>query len=276
MNVGFAVTVTAITQSTTMPELPEHLKKPFINLLLAAADDKLFLGHRNSEWTGLGPILEEDIAFSALAQDEMAHASALYELAGAIDGRSADRLAFGRAPGEYRCAAIVEVPDEFDWATAMARRLFCNHFDVLRLTRLSMSVYKPLADLARRLAAEQQAHVQHVDDWTMRLGSGTPESHRRIQQAIEALARIAPQLFEPVERQDQLVAAGLYPGDDLEMYDAWRAAVEHVLGRGHLSARLDDFNPEDRGGRRGVHTVHLAPMLDEMCEVYRLEPDAAW
>ncbi len=259
-----------------MPDLPEHLTKPFVNLLLAAADDKLFLGHRNSEWTGLGPILEEDIAFSALAQDEMAHASALYELAGTLDGRSADQLAFGRKGAEYRCAAIVEVPDEFDWATAMARRLFCNHFDVLRLERFSHSAYKPLSHLARRLAAEQQAHVQHVDDWMVRLGTGTPESHRRIQQAIAALARIAPQLFEPVESQDQLVAAGLYPGRDQEMYGQWCREIEHVLGRAHLSAHLDAFNPEDRGGRRGVHTVHLAAMLDEMCEVYRLEPDAAW
>ncbi len=259
-----------------MVDLPEHLRKPFVNLLLAAADDKLFLGHRNSEWTGLGPILEEDIAFSSLAQDEMAHATALFEVASSLDGRSADQLAFGRRPEEYRCAAIVEVPDEFDWATAMGRRLFCNHFDVLRLARFAQSAYKPLADLARRLAAEQQVHLRHVNDWIVRLGTGTPESHRRIQQAIEALARIAPSLFEPVEQQDDLVAAGLYPGSDGQMYDAWRGAVEHLLGRAQVTARLEPPDPGDRGGRRGTHTVHLAPMLDEMCEVFRLEPDAAW
>jgi len=259
-----------------MPDLPQHLCKPFVNLLLAAADDKLFLGHRNSEWTGLGPILEEDIAFSALAQDEMAHASALYELAGTIDGRSADQLAFARQPAEYRCAAIVEVPDEFDWATALARRLFCNHFDVLRLERFAHSAFKPLSHLARRLAAEQQAHVQHVDDWIVRLGTGTPESHRRIQQAIGAIAPVSTTLFEPFDGLKGLVDAGLYPGSDFEMYDRWCAAISHVLGQAHLTVHFEIGESDDRGGRRGVHTLHLAPMLDEMCEVYRLEPDAAW
>lgn len=259
-----------------MPDLPEHLKPAFINLLLSVADDKLFLGHRNSEWTGLGPILEEDIAFSSLAQDEMAHASALYELTGLIDGRSADQLAFGRTAEQYRCASIVEVPDEFDWATAIARQFYCNHFDLLRLTRLSHSAYKPLGDLARRLVAEQRAHVEHVDDWVIRLGAGTPDSHKRMQQAIDGLATHATWLFEPYEGLKGLVDAGLYPGSDFEMYDTWCAAIKHVLGQAHLTVHLEVGEPDDPHGRRGVHTEHLAPMLDEMCEVFRLEPNAAW
>lgn len=259
-----------------MPEVPHNLRKPFLTMLLAAADDKLFLGHRNSEWTGLGPILEEDIAFSALAQDEMAHASALYELASSIDGRTADQLAFGREPAEYRCACIVEVPDEFDWATAIARQFFCNHFDLLRLGRFAKSSYKPLADLAVRLAAEQKAHVEHVNDWIVRLGTGTPESHKRMQEALDGLAPIAPWLFEPYDGLKGLVDAGLYPGSDFTMYDEWLATIEHVLGQGHLTAQIEVGEPDEPGGRRGVHTQYLAPMLDEMCEVYRLEPDAAW
>ena len=86
-----------------MQSIPDNLKTPFTNLILAIADDKLMLGHRNSDWTGLGPILEEDIAFSSLAQDEIAHASAFYELLETIDGRNANELAFGRTPEEYRC-----------------------------------------------------------------------------------------------------------------------------------------------------------------------------
>ena len=85
-----------------MGDLAEHIKPSLAELLLALADDKLVLGHRNSEWTGLGPILEEDIAFSALAQDEIAHAQAVYELVGPLVGKSADELAFGREPAEYR------------------------------------------------------------------------------------------------------------------------------------------------------------------------------
>src|SRR5688572_15539934 len=159
-----------------MMPLPNNLKQPLAHLLLALADDKLILGHRNSDWTGLGPILEEDIAFSHMAQDEMAHAQALYQFIGPLVGKSADELAFGRASNEYRCAHIVEVPDEFDWATALARKFFCDHFDMLRLQRLSNSSHKLLADLSRRIAAEEQLHVEHVDRWMVRLGRGTEES----------------------------------------------------------------------------------------------------
>ena len=97
-----------------MSTLPENLKDAAVELLLSVADDKLLLGHRNSDWTGLAPMLEEDIAFSSLAQDEIAHAQALYELAAPLAGRSADQLAFGRSPDQYRCALIVEMPDDFD------------------------------------------------------------------------------------------------------------------------------------------------------------------
>ena len=87
----------------------EDLKGPLLELLLSVADDKLLLGHRNSDWTGLGPILEEDIAFSSMAQDEIAHAQALYERAGELVGKTADQLAFGRDPDAYRCATITEL-----------------------------------------------------------------------------------------------------------------------------------------------------------------------
>ena len=136
-----------------MTQLAENLKAPLVELLLSVADDKLMLGHRNSDWTGLGPILEEDIAFSSLAQDEIAHAQILYELASEFDGRSTDVLAFGRDPTQFRCAEIVELPDDFDWAFALCRQFFCDHYDALRLGRMARSSYAPLAAIAARLAA---------------------------------------------------------------------------------------------------------------------------
>src|SRR5882672_4921041 len=122
-----------------MQQLPDQLKPPLARLLLSVADDKLMLGHRNSDWTGLGPILEEDIAFSHLAQDEIAHAQVLYEFVGNLINKRADDLAFGRPPEEYLCAMIVEVPDEFDWATAICRQFCCDHFDRVRFEALSKS-----------------------------------------------------------------------------------------------------------------------------------------
>jgi ring-1,2-phenylacetyl-CoA epoxidase subunit PaaC len=259
-----------------MNTVPPNLIKPLADCLLALADDKLILGHRNSDWTGLGPILEEDIAFSHLAQDEIAHAQALYELVGPLVGRTADQLAFGRPPEGYRCAHIVEVPDEFDWATAIARRFFCDHFDVLRLERMSRSAWKPLADLAARIGAEERLHIEHVDQWMVRLGRGGVESHDRVQKALDALAPLAMWLFEPCDGLKQLVDANLYPGSDVTMADAWTAALQRVTREVGLTLKVEFGSPESKGGRRGVHTPHLKPLLDEMCEVYRLDPDAAW
>jgi ring-1,2-phenylacetyl-CoA epoxidase subunit PaaC len=259
-----------------MAEIAENLKEPLVELLLALADDKLVLGHRNSDWTGLAPILEEDIAFSSLAQDEIAHAQAVYELTAALTGRSADELAFGRDPHKYRCAAIVELSDDFDWAFAICRQFFCNHFDLSRLRRMAASSYQPLADLAARLAAEEQVHVEHADSWIQRLGSGTEESRQRVQAALQRLGRVAGSLFEPVEGQADLEAAGVYPRGDTDPFEQWSKHLSEVTEAAGLTLAIDRPQPGTAGGRRGRHTEHLQPLLDEMCEVYRLEPRAAW
>jgi ring-1,2-phenylacetyl-CoA epoxidase subunit PaaC len=261
-----------------MEQVSEQFKDLLAQLLLSIADDKLILGHRNSDWTGLGPILEEDIAFSHMAQDEMAHAQALYQFVGEMIGTSADQLAFGRRPEEYRCAHILEVPDEFDWATAMARKFFCDHFDLLRLQHLSKSSHKPLADLSRRIAAEEQLHVDHVDSWMQRLGRGTDESRSRIQKALDALAPLAPMLFEGVEGQQALCDGGLCPGGcGPTMFNEWRDGIQNIASQSKLRLpNLQPPSPQARAGRHGVHTPHLKELLDEMCEVYRVEPGAAW
>ncbi|MHC4989602.1 MAG: 1,2-phenylacetyl-CoA epoxidase subunit PaaC [Planctomycetota bacterium] len=258
----------ATIDTTTQPAL--------IQLLLALADDKLMLGHRHSDWTGLAPILEEDIAFSSIAQDELAHASAIYELVAARVGVRADDLAFGRPPEAYRCASIVEIPDEFDWAFAICRQFCCDHFDLLRLERLGRSSDEPVAALARRLHAEERVHVTHADDWIGRLGRGTDESAQRLQAALTRLAPMAGLLCEPTEGQDGLEVDGTYPAvdDGGDMFDAWRGALDAVLEPAGLTFAVS--RPDAAGGRRGRHTPHLATLLDEMCEVYRTDPGAAW
>jgi ring-1,2-phenylacetyl-CoA epoxidase subunit PaaC len=259
-----------------MEELHDSLKEPLARLLLAAADDKLMLGHRNSDWTGLAPILEEDIAFSSLAQDDIAHAQALYEMAGDLLGKSADELAFGRKPDEYLCASIVQIPDEFDWAIAIARQFYCDHFDHLRLNRLARSGYEPLAALSARLAAEQAVHIDHVDGWVQRLGRGTDESRQRLQEALDRLAPHAAMLFEPTEGLDLLIAEAIAPTCGKDVFETWQRGLERTVHDTDLTIALEPPAGDARGGRHGVHTEHLAPMLEEMCQVCRLEPGAAW
>jgi ring-1,2-phenylacetyl-CoA epoxidase subunit PaaC len=258
----------------------------FGQLLLAIADDKLVLGHRNSDWTGLAPILEEDIAFSSIAQDEMAHAQALYELAATRLGRAeggasprppaADRLAFGRDAAAYRCASIVEVPDDFEWAVAIVRQFFCDHFDRARLARLARSSDAEVAALARRLGAEEAVHVEHVDAWIRRLGRAGGDAAARVQSALDRLAPHAAMLFEPVEGQARLESSGAYPVRPEATFEAWRDELTAVARDAGLRLALRPPDPKAIGGRRGAHTPALRELLDEMGAVHRLEPDAAW
>lgn len=259
-----------------MDQLGDHLKRPLAELLLSVADDKFMLGHRNADWTGLAPILEEDIAFSSLSQDEIAHASALYEMVAQIQATKADRLAFGRKPAEYRCAQIVELSDGFDWAKAICRSFFCDHFDALRLGRLAHSRYVPLAHLAGRLVAEERIHVEHADSWMIRLGRGGEEAHHRMQEALDTVAPLARMLLEPTEGLALLEAEAIYPKTAPELFERWADDLQTVVRQAGLTVKLPPIATDALGGRHGIHSEAFPPLLDELTEVYRIEPEAAW
>ena len=136
--------------------------------LLAIADDELVLGWRDSEWTGIAPTLEEDVAFSSIAQNEIGHARAAYELAAVELGTTADELAFDRQPGEYRCAPLVELR-LLDWAHAIARRYLYEQADRLRIQALMESDDGELAGLATKIDREEAYHRMHAELWADRL-----------------------------------------------------------------------------------------------------------
>ncbi len=255
-------------------ELGQH-RAALTELLLSIADDKLMLGHRNADWTGLAPILEEDIAFSALAQDDIAHAGALFDLLADWNDDDANRLAFGRQPDEYRCAALVTLSDEFDWAVALVRQFCCDHFDQLRLARLAASSLQPLADLAARMAREEALGVGHADQWIVRLSGATAEARQRVESALRIVLPLTPGLFEEPAGVAELEACGLYPGSTDQMHGQWCEMVSNVLEHAGLPATLPPRSGE-AGGRRGRHPAEFPGLLDEMCEVYRSEPQAQW
>src|SRR5437660_4926681 len=110
-----------------------------VQKILEAADDELILGWRNSEWTGIAPLLEEDVAFSSIAQNEIGHARALYELAARELGTTADELAFDRPPAEYRCSRLVQLRLVPDWAATIARHYLYEEADEQRINALIRS-----------------------------------------------------------------------------------------------------------------------------------------
>jgi len=141
---------------------------PVTELLLAIADDELILGWRDSEWTGIAPFLEEDVAFSSIAQNEIGHARALYELAARERGTSADELAFDRKPEEYRCSELVELRLP-EWERTIARHVLYEQADAERLERLKASDDAEVAGLAAKIDREEAYHRLHAEMWHERL-----------------------------------------------------------------------------------------------------------
>lgn len=244
------------------------------DLLTRMADDETIIAHRHSEWTGLGPILEEDIAFSSIAQDKLGHAQALYTIMQEHCGMpDADTQAFGRTEKDYRCCQFVELPNgEYDFS--LMRHLLFDSAEYLRYAMLSESSFEPIAKLARKIHGELKYHLYHAQTWVIQLGShGSEESKARMQSALNESWSYALGLFEPGDHESTLAGEGIFPGE-AALQAAWTTYVTETLTKAGLSVP-SDAQPV-YGGRKGYHTEHLAPLLEEMTEVYRIDPSAEW
>src|SRR5262245_26741666 len=213
------------------------------DLLLSLADDELVLGWRNSAWTGIAPFLEEDVAFSSIAQNEIGHARALYELAAAELGTTADELAFDREPEEYRAAPLVQLR-RLEWARTIARHWLYETADEIRLASLKASDDSELAGLAAKIDREEAYHRMHAEMWIDRL-LGTDEGRARLGEAV-----------------DELWPYALGVLDD-ELRPELRARAE---------SRLRRTLPEVEAVPRGVHEAELAELWEEMTSVRRSAP----
>jgi ring-1,2-phenylacetyl-CoA epoxidase subunit PaaC len=167
--------------------------------LLEIADDELILGWRNSEWTGIAPFLEEDVAFSSIAQNEIGHARALYQLAAEDLGTTADELAFDRFPGEYRCSQLVELRFVPDWARTIARHVLYERADEQRIKELMASDDAEVAGLAAKIDREEAYHRMHAEMWFERL-----EDEPRFVEALEELRPLVGERGEHLPEFEQL------------------------------------------------------------------------
>ncbi len=207
--------------------------------LLQIADDELNLAWRDSEWTGIAPTLEEDVAFSSIAQNEIGHARALYELAAAELGTDADALAFDRQPDEYRCAPFVEL-HLMDWAHTIARRYLYEEADRVRLHVVKSGDDVELAGLAAKIDREETYHRLHAGMWAGRL-----RDEPRFRDALEELWPYALGVPEPEQHAELGRRTGL------------RVESTQIVPRGQ-------------------HTPELTELWDEMTEVRRSAPGATW
>jgi ring-1,2-phenylacetyl-CoA epoxidase subunit PaaC len=234
--------------TTTSITLTETL---LVQAYLALADDALVLGHRTSEWTGHAPLLEEELALANIALDLIGQARMLYQAAGELTGHSEDELAYLRDPPAFRNALIMELPNG-DFAFSIAR-LFLVSVASDQKWRARFAD-KVLTEVAEKAMKETAYHVRHSAEWLIRLGDGTAQSHRRAQDAIDALWP--------------------YTGELTETREAWLRAVAPVLHRATLQQPQDGWMQS--GGRAGRHTEHLGHLLAEMQVLPRTYPGATW
>lgn len=249
----------------------DETEKALAEWLLGMADDELILAHRNSEWIGHAPILEEDIALANIAQDELGHAMIWYGLRQELTDDDPDKLVYFRDANQYRNVQLVEQP-KGDWAVTMLRQFFFDAYELALLTRLAESTYTPLADATTKIKQEEIYHFRHTRAWVLRLAQGTDESHRRMQAALDQLWPFTAQLFAPSPATDLLTGAGIIPALS-DVASAWENVVlPHLIDS---TLCVPESEPMLHAAR-DLHTAHLADLLADLQQVAREDPEAVW
>lgn len=250
------------------------LGAPLVEYFLRLGDDRLILGHRMSEWTGHGPILEEDIATANLALDLIGQAGQLLKLAGETEGKGRDEnaLAYFRDGTQFRNCLLVELSNG-DFGDTMLRQFVFDAHSVLLLDELTRCGHAQLAAIATKALKEDKYHLRHSSEWVVRLGDGTAESRARMQASVARLWKYTGELFVTDAVDVAAQAAGItidMPG----IKSRWDTLVDDVFARATLARPAD--GPMQGGGRRGRHTEHIGHLLATMQSVARAHPGATW
>jgi ring-1,2-phenylacetyl-CoA epoxidase subunit PaaC len=248
--------------------------KALKELLYKIADNELIIGHRNSEWIGLGPIMEEDIAFGSLAQDKVGHAYHLYEILHHLGEADPDTMAFNRDEKNFKCSHLVEYPNaEYDFS--LIRHFLFDHSEYIRFEMLSNSSNQSLADWAKKYKSEIKYHIFHADTWIKQLSRSTEESKARMQTALNFAFPLSFGIFEPGPYEEILKQEHIFEGEKV-LFDKWLEVVSEIISSaGLISPKIDD-EKAGYGGRYGYHTEYLKPLLKEMTEVFDLDIEATW
>ncbi len=238
---------------------------------LRLGDTNLILGHRLSEMCSRGPMLEEDIALTNFALDHIGQAEALLKYAGELEGkgRSEDDLSYLRPVNEFSNIQLVEQPNT-DFAYVIARQFMVDVYQCLLYQQLQKSSDQLLAGMSARFLKESIYHQRHTAAWVERLGLGTPESHRRIQQAFNDLWKFTPEMLSTQPYEKGLVEEGIIPDSEQLALD-WSVQVVRVITASGLHRPM-----ETNGEKPPKHSDHLVRLLADMQYLQRTYPGATW
>lgn len=272
------------------------MNKDLFTYTLHLADNALIIGQRNSEWTGHGPVLEQDIAITNIALDYLGQARNFFQYAASIynsfneaDKKETDNLlprpwksfqrelqeddlAFLRDEQQYRNLLITELP-KGDWAQSILREFFFSAFQYLQYGELVKSNDQQLAAIAAKSLKEVAYHMRWSGEWVIRLGDGTEESHRRLINAVDELWMFTGEFFLPASYELKTAADG--SGVDVSLIkEDWLKKVEAVFTEATLPMPGPGWNQS--GGKNGIHTEHLGYLLSEMQYLQRTYPNVTW
>jgi len=240
-----------------------------INYILHLADNALILGHRNSEWCGHGPVLEQDIAITNISLDLIGQARNFYQYAATLIGNDSneDKLAYLRDVREFKNCLLVEQPNGH-WAQTILRQFFFSAYQYYLYRQLEQSKDEQLAAIAVKSLKEVTYHLRWSSEWVIRLGDGTEESHARIAKAVENLWPYTGELFIAADYENEM-------GIDLKsIKEKWVLKVHGIFSEALLIVPKEQWM--HTGGKTGSHTEHLGFILAELQFMQRAYPNMEW
>jgi ring-1,2-phenylacetyl-CoA epoxidase subunit PaaC len=245
-----------------------------LTYLVRHADDNVVLAQRLAEYISHAPDLEEDLAIGNFALDHIGVANHLFTYAAQVEGgdRDADGFAMLRSEREYTNLLLVEQPHE-DFAGLIVRQFLFDAYQVVLWEALSISTDPTVAGIAQRAGKEATYHLRHTSGWVIRLGDGTPESHKRMQAAVDRLWKFTSEMFEADSVDTAMAAAGIGV-DPSTLSVIWLEIPDKVFEEATLTRPADPF--QTSGGRTGMHTEHLGKLLAEMQWMQRSHPGLSW
>lgn len=250
-----------------------------IDYVTGLGDDSLILGQRLAEWCSNAPFLEEDLALTNVALDFLGRAQMFYNYAAELhnadsnaDPITADDIAYLRDARQYKNTLIHELPIG-DFAYTMARQFLIDCFGVQLMTELCKSSDKTVAGIAAKAIKECRYHLRRSNDWVLRLGDGTDESHQRVQTAFDQLWGYTAELFEMTDAETELLAENIAV-DKAQLKEAWLKQVTDTLTEATIEVPSDEWAIS--GGREGIHTEHLGQILAELQYLQRTYPGLNW
>ena len=257
--------------------------KALTELLYQLADDDFLLAFRGSEWLGLAPHIEEDVAFSSISQDTMGHAAVYYQLLEELGEGDADYLAHGRKASERKNAILLELKNgtgtyleepRYDWAFTVVRNYFYDTYKKIKLDSLKSSSYVPLRNAAIKISMEQYYHIMHWSTWFKQLTLAKGVARDRMKQAISRVWDEFQGVLSLGALADEMVHHQLIDSEE-KLTEAWFAYIKPIFE----GVQVDFPGPcrmKLGNGREGIHTKDLEEAIDTLSTVYSCDPNAVW